>query len=170
MIMTQNQQTWLQKKLPRNWLAGVLLLAACHQPSPAPPAERHLAMVSWAGSSISIDKADNRSVMRTEPAPGAATVFSSFLVRWEDSLAGTDRKRDLEREKYFQYHMQKDWVALINGDSLYPVFFQGKPELNRQRKEGVMVFEIPSDRQPDTLVYKDSFTSGGAQLFVLNRK
>lgn len=112
-----------------------------------------------------VDRADNRMVMQA--GPGLAANFSSFRIGWTDSLTADGPGR--EREKYFQYQMQQDWRALVNGDTLYPAFFQEKPGLNQQLKEGVIVFESAQGVQPDTLVYRDSFGNWGTQIFVLNR-
>lgn len=150
-------------------MAIFLWLAACRS-QPAIPERRHLAAISHAGTALYIDQLDNRSIMKENPAPqDSKTIFCSFLVGWMDSTISTDQKAKLAREKYFQYDMQKDWVALVKGDSLYPVFFQEKPGLNSQLKEGALVFEIPAGTRPDTLIYKDSFGAWGTRLFVVNR-
>lgn len=130
----------------------------------------HEAMVSRAGESIYVDRVSNRSVMRADSDTGSRTIFCSFLVGWQDSAADMDKDRQRGREKYFQYSMQEDWVALVDGDSLSPVFFQERPGLNQQLKEGVMVFELPLGAETDTLVYKHGYGSWGTRLFVLNLK
>jgi hypothetical protein len=47
------------------------------------------------------------------------------------------------------------------------VFFQEKPGLSEMVKEGVMVFETPSGKMPDTLIYRDSFGPWGTQILSL---
>ncbi len=145
--------------------AGLLLLS-CHSRQPSIyPAEKHQAAVKRPGTMLYVDRADNRMVMQA--TPGSANDFSSFRIGWTDSLTALGANR--EKERYFQYRMQQDWRALVNGDTLYPVFFQEKPGLNQQLKEGVIVFENAQGVQPDTLVYRDSFGNWGTQIFVLNR-
>jgi hypothetical protein len=141
------------------------LLAACHNRTvPATPAEKHLFVVSRPGAALYLDPVDSRVVMQK----GSEGHFCSFRVGWTDSSAGTTPSR--EKERYFQYTAQYDWKALSGGDSLPAVLFQEKPGLNSLVKEGVVVFETPDGRQPDTLVYRDSYGSWGTQIFVLNRK
>jgi hypothetical protein len=152
-------------------LGFMLLVSACHSVTAMPEAPvHHQAMISRGGESIYLDRVSNASVMKEIVDSNAKTIFCSFLVGWQDSTVNTDKDQQRNREKYFQYDMQKDWVALVKGDSLYPVFFQERPGLNQQFKEGIMVFELPRDATPDSLVYKDSFGSWGKRLFVLNLK
>ena len=147
-------------------VAAGLLLLSCHlRQHPFNPAEKHQAAVKRPGAMLYVDRADNRMVMQA--TPGLAGNFSSFRIGWADSLTAAEPNR--QKERYFQYQMQQDWRALVNGDTLYPVFFQEKPGLNQQLKEGVIVFENAQGVQPDTLVYRDSFGNWGTQIFVLNR-
>ena len=144
-----------------------LLLTACGNPQSTVAVKQHLAAVSRPGEILYVDHLDNRVVLKEEAAAGSTTVFCSFLVGWQDSTLQTDKKKSLAREKYFQYDMQKDWTALVKGDSLHPVFFQEKSGLNSQLKEGALVFEVPAGEQPDTLIYKDSFGGWDQQVLVL---
>ncbi len=147
-------------------LPALAALTACnsHVP-PATPPEKHLVLIHRPGAAIYIDRVDNRVVLQNSDATN--NKFCSFRIGLADSL---DTKQSLEKEKYFQYTMQGDWKALAGGDTLRAVFFQEKPGLNAMVKEGVMVFETPDGRTPDTLIYRDSYGSWGTQLFVLNRK
>lgn len=162
----------LRKVVVFYWALGlILLISACHSVTATPEAPvHHQAMINRPGESIYLDRVSNASVMKETIGSGAGTRFCSFLVSWQDSAVSTDKDRQRTREKYFQYDMQKDWVALVKGDSLYPVFFQERPGLNQQFKEGIMVFELPRDVTPDSLIYKDSFGTWGKRLFVLNLK
>ena len=154
---------------PRPCAVICLLLAACHNKSaPAAVPEKHLALLTRPGTSLYVDRVDNRVLMQADPA--TKNHFYSFRIGWTDSAAGIDKRQSLEKERYFQYTMQYDWRALSGGDTLSAVFFQEKPGLSDQLKEGVMVFETPSGRQPDALIYRDSFGAWGTQLFVLNGK
>ena len=154
------------------WKAGIgacLVAAACRSQHPATPVKEHLASATLAGETLYIDPLDNKAIMKADATPDAKTTFCSFLVGWQDSILTVDKKKIQAREKYFQYDMQQNWIALVKGDSLHPVFFQEKPGLNSQLKEGALVFEIPAGTRPDTLVYKDSFGAWGTRLFVLHR-
>ena len=160
----QNHKTDL-----RSAMLFCLLLAACHNhtaPSVAP--EKHLALVSRPGAALYVDRVDNRVVLQQDKA--SQNRFCSFRIGLTDSSTAIDRRGTVEKERYFQYGMQGDWKALTGGDSLSAVFFQEKPGLNDQVKEGVLVFETPGGRPPDTLVYRDSFGPWGTQIIVLNRK
>lgn len=147
-------------------LAALTALTACHShvPSATPP-EKHLVLIHRPGAAIYIDRVDNRVVMQNSDATG--NKFCSFRIGLADSM---NTKPSLEKERYFQYTMQGDWKALAGGDTLLAVFFQEKPSLNAMVKEGVMVFETPEGRQPDTLIYRDSYGAWGTQLFVLNSR
>lgn len=151
-----------------------ILFAGCHMGASSDSAQqnatvRHLVGVDRRGASLYIDRVDNRAVLKMTQNSGK-TEFCSFLVGFRDSSIVSGNKEALAAEKYFQYDMQNNWIALVNGDSLHPVFFQQRPGLDAQLKEGVMVFEVPLGIRPDTLVYKDSFGSWGTNFFVLNRK
>ncbi len=144
------------------------LLVACNHAGSLQTPEKHLVMLARPGSSLYLDRASNRMVMQEDSS--ADSHFCSFQVGWADSLPDKDKKASIAKERYFQYNMQGDWKALINGDSLQVVFFQEKPSLQQEKKEAVMVFETPGGQQPDTLVYRDSFGSWGTQIFVVNNR
>jgi len=142
------------------------LLAACHtRPIAGAGSEKHLSQAKRPGTAIFVDKVDNTTVMQQEADSGKR--FYSYSIVWTDSLASINPDR--QKEKYFQYDMQKDWRALANGDTLYPAFFQEKPGFDRQRKEGVIVFENARGIEPDSLLYRDSYGDWGTQIFVLKR-
>jgi hypothetical protein len=150
-------------------LLSISLLAACHShTTPVALSERHMAGRSERGYFLYVDRADNRMVL--QQASAATGHFSSFSIGWIDSLAATDHNKAADKERYFQYGIQNDWVALVDGDTLRPVFFQEKPSLTDTRREGILVFETSTGKSPDTLIYKDSFGAWGVQLFALNRK
>ena len=160
----QNHKTGL-----RSAMLFCLLLAACHnKKAQLPPSERHQALLTRPGAALYVDRVDNRVVLQQDKA--SQNRFCSFRIGLTDSSTAIDRRGAVEKERYFQYGMQSDWKALTGGDSLSAVFFQEKPGLNGQVKEGVLVFETPDGRQPDTLVYRDSFGPWRTQIFVLNRK
>ena len=149
--------------------ACFILLVACHsRTAPAATAEKHLILLTRPGAALFVDRVDNRVVMQKDNT--SQNRFCSFRIGWADSAAGIDKSKAVEKERYFQYKVQQDWKALAGGDTLLPVFFQERPGLSEQLKEGVIVFETPEGRQPDTLIYRDSFGAWGTQLFVLNRK
>jgi hypothetical protein len=116
-----------------------------------------------------IDRLDNRVVLQRQDSTGPTT-FCSFLVGWRDSLPAGDAKRSQDKEKYIQYRMQQDWMAIVGGDTLKPVFFQERPHLDDQLREAAVVFEIPRGSRADTLVYRDTWGDWGVQVFILNEK
>lgn len=149
-----------------------LLLAACHNRSaPTVTPEKHLVLLTRPGNALYVDRVDNRMVM--QPDSATQKNFCSFRIGISDSSSGTagtlvaDRRNLIEKERYFQYTMQNDWKALAGGDTLLAVFFQEKPGLSSLVKEGVIVFETPSGRKPDTLIYRDSFGAWGTQILSL---
>jgi hypothetical protein len=142
----------------------LLVFIACHsRTAPARRTEAHLVLRSRPGAALYLDRADPGSVMEAGTDAGH---FACFRIGWVDSAATTE----VEKLRYFQYRVQNDWRALAAGDTLLPVFFQERPGLDQRVHEGVMVFETPAGRQPDTLVYRDSYGSWGKQMIVLNPK
>ncbi|HEY6902424.1 MAG TPA: hypothetical protein VI233_17325 [Puia sp.] len=142
------------------------LLLACHtRTAPATRVETHLAQVSRSGTALFVDRVDNRMVMQTD----STNSFCSFQIGWTDSAVSFQQAQAAEKERYFQYRIQQDWKALAHGDTLYPVFFQEKPGLGQERKEGVLVFALKDGTQPDTLIYRDSYGNWGTQYFIVNR-
>jgi hypothetical protein len=96
--------------------------------------------------------------------------FRCYAVGFVDSLllANATGKKTTETGKYFQYDMQYDWTALVNGDSVKPVFFHVKQGFKEYRQEGVLVFETPRNKKPDLLLYNDSYGPWGAQQFSIS--
>ena len=159
----------------RRWLlfavAGVALTGeACRQrPVAASKLPTHLIVTSKPGENLYVDRLDNRAILQQADTAGSTT-FCSILVGWRDSLPAADAQRTRDKEKYIQYGVQQDWTALVGGDSVKPVFFQEKPHLDQQLREGALVFEVPRGCRVDTLVYRDTFGDWGTQVFVLNDK
>jgi len=154
----------------RKWIFWIAIFClGCKGRAKAPAPVKHLAMVHQRGSTLYVDRLDNRVVLQSADTSGS-THFCSFLIGWKDSVLSADAARRLETEKYFQYSMQQDWSAVVDGDTLRPVFFQEKAGLNAQLKEAAMVFEIPKGHRADTLVYRDTYSAWGTQIFVLNGK
>jgi hypothetical protein len=130
--------------------------------------EQHWAAVSSTGiGSMYLDKVPAKAVMQDMGSGDANTVFLSYKVGFLDSSHnGIHGKADLEKGKYYQYNMYRDWVALVDGDSVQPVFYQPMVKRQQLREEGILVFEIPKDKQIDTLVYTDSFGPWGRQVII----
>lgn len=127
---------------------------------------RHWAQVDQMGvGRIYLDKVPNLSVMKA--SDNGNTIFSSYLIGFEDSLIITDRKKMLAKGKYYQYDMQKDWIAIVGKDSIKPVFFQPKVKTNPNVDEVIIIFELPPGRQPDTLIYNDSYGAWGIQKVII---
>lgn len=150
--------------------AITLLISACgnRKETIVKNEEHHWAAISAAGvGSMYLDKIPANAVVHDTDPGKANTVFVSYRVGFIDSLhPGIPGKSDLEKGKYYQYSMYRDWVALIDGDSLQPVFYQPMVKRQKQQEEGILVFEIPKNKQIDTLVYNDSFGPWGQQVII----
>jgi hypothetical protein len=146
-----------------NMVCAVVCLQACHESEArTKPVIRHLAERHINGSTIYIDKADSRQVMRTD----SAGAFTAYRIGFTDSLP-RDEKYQMQRVVYYQFKMANDWKAVIGSDSISPVFYQPITGLNKMITEGILVFEFPAGRQPDALVYDDSFGDWQRQLIAL---
>jgi len=149
----------------------VIWLSACNSAKSNIVTEQHQVQIQKEGTGvIYIDKISCSSVIRSEDTAGSKTSFRCFRVGFIDSLAiakATDKK-SLDAGKYYQYDMQNDWVALVNGDSTRPVFYHPRQRMENHRNEGILVFEVPRDKEPDTLVYADSYSSWGTQIIIIN--
>ncbi len=158
-----------QKGLIYGSLVCMAIAAACNgRHKDAAVKVKHLATVPYsAGGELYVDGVANKKVLK-ERDSGNYT-FSSFRIGFTDSLPH-DKKEEIALNKYFDYEMQRDWVALVNGDTLRPVFVQPMVRKNVQSREALLVFEIMKGQQPDTLVYKSPFGPKEIQLIVLNRK
>ena len=148
---------------------GVVLGGCKRRVAPGVVEAKHLISVNKPKEMLYLDRLDNRVVMAREDTAGP-TMFRSFLVGLRDSVVVTDADRKREREKYLQYGMQGDWTAIVDGDSLKPVFMQEKPNLGGELRESALVFEVPRGAEADTLVYRDTYGDWGTQVFVLNEK
>jgi hypothetical protein len=149
----------------------MIFMNACVSKKQGKPVERHAAEINNKGiGMIYADKIPCNAVMQETRDTGSHTVFHCYRIGFIDSLfvAKATGKKDLDAGKYYQYGMEKDWVALVNGDSLTPVFFQPKERFEEQRHEAVIVFETPGDKEPDTLIYKDSYGAWSTQQLILN--
>lgn len=158
--------------IERTMMAGLLacLLASCGQQQPAgksmPVREKHLAEKNGPGVRLVVDKVDNKLLM----AAGERDRFVSYRIGFYDSVKPADKKELRERGVYYQYKMQRDWKAIVQGDSIAPVFYQPVAGLNDQVNEGVLVFELAEGQQPDTLVYEDATGLWQKQIIVLKAK
>jgi hypothetical protein len=130
--------------------------------------ERHWAEVKMQGvGMIYVDEVSCSSVLSEVDSSKGETGFHCYRVGFVDSLpAKAKDKKDLERGKYYQYDIYRDWVALINGDSVRPVFYQPMIKREINKEEGVLVFEIIKNKKPDTLVYNDSYGPWGRQVII----
>jgi hypothetical protein len=133
--------------------------------------EKHEAQIQSPGAGmIYADKIACDAVMRNTDS-NRTGAFHCYLVGFIDSLgiAKAQDKKTLETGKYYQFDVQNDWMAMIQGDSVMPVFYQPKQRLESHRNEGVLVFEMKDGKGPDTLIYKGSSSNGwGPQQLVIN--
>jgi len=154
-------------------IAGCIVLAAtaCHsRQDESTPRQKHLAAFAQRGSSLYVDKVDNRMVMSKESDTATGRKFISYKVAFYDSTLVSDDKKKEALGLYYQYKMPDDWKALVGKDSIAPVFYQPVTTLNSQANEGILVFELPDNIQPDALVYHDASGLWNTQIIVLKSK
>jgi hypothetical protein len=145
-------------------VCGVVCLQACQQSAAkAKQAVRHLAEVHKNGAAIYIDPADSRQVMKAD----SSELFTAYKIGFKDSET-SDKKHEQERNVYYDFKMVNDWKAVVAGDSIAPVFFQPLTGLNKSKKEGILVFELPAGKHPEALIYDDSFGDWHKQIIALN--
>jgi hypothetical protein len=77
-----------------------------------------------------------------------------------------DKAERTDKNKYYQYDMQHDWIAIKGDNTFKPVFYHPRVTAQQSLNEGILVFEIGGSH-PDTLVYNDSNGSWGTQKFIL---
>lgn len=134
------------------------------------PRVRHHAEIEKYGSILFVDRVESKQVIK-ELVNGKESggAFATYKIGISNPFS-TDSKRRSEWSIYFEYNMQKDWVAMLEGDSLSAVFFHPVIGLNGNTKEAILVFELPTNaKEPDTLVYNDSFGSWQKQIIPLNQ-
>ena len=142
---------------------AVMCLPACRESvTKTKPVVRHLAERHLNGATIYIDKVDSRRVMKSD----SSDAFTAYKIGFTDSLPH-DKKYERDRTVYYDFRMANDWKAVIDGDSILPVFYQPVTGLNKMVSEGILVFELPAGRQPDELVYDDSFSDWQRQIIAL---
>lgn len=141
----------------------VLCLQACRQSVGGARPERHLAVLHKNGADLYIDRIDSRRVMKAD----SNETYVAYKIGFTDSLQG-DKKFEQERNVYYDFRMANDWKAVVENDTLSPVFFQPLTGLNNMNKEGVLVFELPAGKHPHVLVYDDTFGNWQKQIIALN--
>jgi hypothetical protein len=128
--------------------------------------KKHLASINQPGALLYVDKVDNNRVLSQDVVQGGQ--FVSYLVGFCDSALNRDAKVQQEKGVYYQFHVMNDWKAVVGGDSIAPVFYHPVVKLNSQEREGVLVFELSGDAEPEALVYRDATGLWGTQIIVLN--
>ena len=113
-----------------------------------------------------VDQADPFRVMQV--IDSGNTTFIAYKVGLRDLNGQLNNKQKQERGKYLQYDLPRDWSLRVQRDSFAPVFFQPVVKTIEQEDEGILVFEIPSGLNPDTLIYHDSFGGWGIQKIILS--
>lgn len=157
--------------MKRIWAIGLVVLCACHQVTTRQKAvEEHYLEIRERGKGrIYLDKVANRQVMVAKQEDTGKSHFVSYRVSFEDSVLITDIKKQQERGRYYQYEMEKDWIMLVNGDSIRAVFAQPFPKHSLPLTESIVVFELSEGLQPDTLFYRDSYGYWGQHFILLNK-
>lgn len=152
------------------YAAGILMLlsvAACHN-SHTVTAKRipHQAEIKRPGALLYIDEIDHKQVLSNE-SKESNKHFVAYKVGFYDSTLLMDKPKQEAAALYYQYKMSYDWKMLLEGDSIAPVFYHPVTSLNRQVSEGVLVFELPENKQADTLVYIDATGAWDTRIITL---
>lgn len=92
--------------------------------------------------------------------------FRAYLVGFKDSVLTMNKTDRINNNKYYQYDMQHDWVAIAGDNTFNPVFYHPRVTAQQSLNEGILVFDTDGSH-PDTLVYNDSHGSWGTQKFIL---
>jgi len=148
-----NRSLWGRFSFLLGCIVVLAFTAYCHLPGSKDLPAPHLAIFKNAGETLCVDTLDNHLVFDKDN-PGNATNLRCFLISWSDHLPEGDEMGLLQRQNYFQNQMQQDWLALVGGDSVHPLFFRQKPLLNRHLRQGALVFSLPPGGSIDTLVYR----------------
>lgn len=152
-------------------VVGLLWMTeSCNHPASAAASPvRHQVEIEKNGSVLYVDQVESNRILKQEEETNTKGSFASFKIGLNNSFP-FNSKREKEWGVHFEYNMTRDWVALIEGDSLSPVFFHPVIGLNTKTREAILVFELPAGaRQPDTLIYNDSFGTWQQQIIPLNQ-
>ena len=148
----------------------LVLFCSCtqnHKKTAGIIAQKHAVEIQKKGIGwIYLDRVSNEVVMLKNGGDSNSNHFVSIKVGFKDDNLIADRSVAKERGLYYQYGMEKDWVALVQSDSITPVFYQPLEQRMQQLHEGILVFEISQGRFPDTLCYKDALGIWGKQMVV----
>jgi len=149
--------------------AAIVILAITGYGHHSTTTNPHLAFFHASGETVYIDSMDARVAMDSETPDPPRTHLSCFLMSWSDNIKHEDEIGMAQREKYIQFGMRRDWVALAGGDSIYANFFRQRPLLDRHLHQWALVFPVPAGRRIDTLVYTGAETAWSKRLFILKR-
>jgi hypothetical protein len=148
----------------------LVLFCACtqnHKASAGVIPQKHTAEIQKKGiGCIFLDRVSNAMILKENLGDSNSNRFVSIKVGFKDDNLIADRSVAKERGLYYQFGMEKDWVALVQNDSITPVFYQPLEQRMQQLHEGILVFEISQGRFPDTLCYKDALGIWGKQMVV----
>jgi hypothetical protein len=147
---------------------SVLLLSACHSRQGSPKPVRHLAELKTATGTVFIDPFPVERVMSAAAGNGS-TQYCSYKVGFEDKH-NPDKEQAKAWQKYVDYDMDKDWVLVINKDSIPVVYNQPVVKHSSTLTESVLVFEIPNGQSALKMVYKDGFNNTENKTFLLKSK
>lgn len=120
-----------------------------------PIRNKHELEIFKPGSLFYLDQVKNKQVMQISD-PAEDKRYASYLVGFLDSNWMPDPqqpRKEEDRLNYYRFHMAEKWRAIVNGDSLIPIFYQPVPQIDKKLNSGVIVFEVPDGQRPDTLVY-----------------
>lgn len=128
----------------------------------------HAATSSLFGKTIWADPLNCSQIMQADSGYAG---FYCFRIGLTDSSAMkiTDEKIKQEIDKYWQYDMWQDWMMLVGGDTIRPVFHEPATSLNVVEKKAVLVFETEVMRAVDTLLFTDRRNGNFVHHLIINR-
>lgn len=130
---------------------------------------KHLVLLPYSTvGQLYIDSVPNKLVLKEQLNDTGIYKFCCFRIGFTDSTV-YEKKEQVLLNKYFDYEMQKDWVAVVNGDSIIPVLLQPIVKKDAFTREFLLVFEINKPNRIDSLAYKNNFKQGTILQIELNR-
>ncbi|NML21273.1 hypothetical protein HHL16_10340 [Pseudoflavitalea sp. G-6-1-2] len=148
---------------------AVMMLHACKS---EPERKKHTIEVFSPGSFFYLDPVKNKQVMQIT-SDEEDKQFASYLVGFFDSTYTKNvqqPKIDEDRSVYYQFHMGENWRAVINGDSVEPVFYHPVQNADTRLGSGVLVFPVTEGKVPDTLVYRSAADGWSNMIISLKQK
>ncbi|MBV4358905.1 hypothetical protein [Pinibacter aurantiacus] len=135
------------------------------------PQKKHWVEITGKNKMIYVDSFPTNQLLQNDSSNvNAVTKFCCYKVEFIDNNAqAVSNGKKEEDSKYFLYDMYKDWKIVNNGDSIAPIHFQPLTKMSTEKNEGILVFEVNKDLNPDTLFFNDKNGVWGSHIIALGR-